>query len=88
MLIKKDFENFKKILLELDKLQPKATDLLGSLNEFELFLLKKISKEKQVNKSDIINFKFKSRAQKYRGIKKLIDKNLIIDEGKYLKLAI
>lgn len=88
MISKKDYKNFKKILLELDKLQPKVTDLLGSLNEFELLLMKKLSVEHKINKADLITLNVKSRAQKYRGIKKLIQKKLVIDKGKYLVLAV
>ena len=88
MLNKKDSAHFKKILLELDKLQPKATALLGSLNEFELHLMKKLSVEYKVNKADLVTLDVKSRAQRYRGIKKLIKKKLVIDKGKYLVLAV
>lgn len=87
MFNKRDIQNLKQVFKELDKLQPSSFSFLSNLNEFELYLLRIIIKKKKVKKSIFIDAAVKSRAQKYRGIKNLVEKKLIVETNGYLKVA-
>ena len=68
---------FKKILIEIDKLPILDKKSLLKINTYQLEVLSKINKKKEVMTSDILKSQTRnSKAQKYRYLKQLIDLGL------------
>ena len=75
---------FKKILVEIDKLPSVDKKTLLNLNTFQLEILSKIFKKKKITSSEILNSQSAySKAQKYRYLKQLIDKNICCKKKNY-----
>ena len=75
---------FKKILIEIDKLPSIDKKNLLELNTYQLEIMSKILKKTKVSSSEILNSQTNySKAQKYRYLKQLIDKNLCSRKNKF-----
>ena len=68
---------FKKILIEIDKLPILDKKSLLKINTYQLEVLSKIYKKKEVITSDLLKSQTSySKAQKYRYLKRLVDLGL------------
>ena len=68
---------FKKILIEIDKLPILDKKSLLKINTYQLEVLSKINKKKEVITSDLLKSQTRySKAQKYRYLKQLVDLGL------------
>ena len=68
---------FKKILIEIDKLTILDKKNLLKINTYQLEVLSKINKKKEVITSDLLKSQTSySKAQKYRYLKQLVDLGL------------
>ena len=68
---------FKKILIEIDKLPILDKKNLLKINTYQLEVLSKINKKKEVTTSDLLkSLTSYSKAQKYRYLKQLVDLGL------------
>ena len=68
---------FKKILIEIDKLPILDKKNLLKINTYQLEVLSKINKKKEVITSDLLKSQTSySKAQKYRYLKQLVDLGL------------
>ena len=75
---------FKKILIEIDKLPSVDKKNLLDLNTYQLEIMSKIVKKSKVTSSEILNSQTNySKAQKYRYIKELINKNLCFRKNRF-----
>ncbi len=74
----------KKILIEIDKLPNIDKKNLLALNTYQLEIMSKIVKKSKVTSSEILTSQTNySKAQKYRYLKELIDKNLCFKKDKF-----
>ena len=70
-------QTFKKILIEIDKLPVLDKKSLLKINTYQLEVLSKIYKKKEVITSDLLKSQTSySKAQKYRYLKRLVDLGL------------
>ena len=68
---------FKKVLIEIEKLPVLDKKNLLKINTYQLEVLSKINKKKEVITSDLLKYQTSySKAQKYRYLKQLIDLGL------------
>mgnify|MGYP001343761915 CR=1 FL=1 len=75
---------FKKILIEIDKLPSVDKKSLLELNTYQLEIMSKILKKKKITSLEILNSQTNySKAQKYRHIKELINKDLCFKKNKF-----
>ena len=75
---------FKKILIEIDKLPSLDRKNLLELNTFQLEIMSKIFKKKKISPSEILDSETNySKAQKYRYLKQLVDKNLCFKKNSF-----
>lgn len=71
-------KNLKSILNLINKLEHKELHLYFSLNSYQIEILAKLNKERNLNAQSLLKSEIKfSKAQKYRYIHKLISKKLI-----------
>ena len=71
-------KNIKPILNLINKLEPKELHLYFSLNPYQMEILAKLNKERNLNAQSLLKSQIKlSKAQKYRYINKLILKKFI-----------
>ena len=71
-------KNLKPILNLINKLEPKELHLYFSLNPYQIEILAKLNKDRNLNAQSLLKSEIKfSKAQKYRYIQKLISKKLI-----------
>ena len=75
---------FKKILIEIEKLPTIDKKSLLTLNTFQLEVLAKILKKKKISSADIMESQTSySKAQKYRYLKQLVEKDLCFKKNKF-----
>lgn len=71
-------KNLKSILNLINKLEPKELHLFFSINPYQMEILAKLNKERNLNAQSLLKSQIKfSKAQKYRYINELISKKLI-----------
>ena len=71
-------KNLKPILNLINKLEPKELHLFFSINPYQMEILAKLNKERNLNAQSLLKSQIKfSKAQKYRYINELISKKLI-----------
>ena len=71
-------KNLKSILNLINKLEPKELHLFFSINPYQMEILAKLNKDRNLNAQNLLKSEIKfSKAQKYRYIQKLISKKLI-----------
>ena len=75
---------FKNILIEIDKLPTLDKKSLLKINTYQLEVLSKIYKKREVVTADLLKSQTSySKAQKYRYLKQLVEKDLCFKKDKF-----